>query len=217
MAEPGDASACSMVEMDVGLPAKAVGRGAACAGRQQPRRGRLGLVNGTRLLRLGAGLLVLLLAGCGYRLLGVGNGALPANGVRSVAVPVFANLSGEPELEQRLTAAVRREFLNDGRLQVVTSENADTVLEGTISSYQLQALAFDALDNATQYRLRLTLDTTLRSRSTKQIMQRQQFSAVQEYRLPQGISGRETARQRALEVAARQLAQQLVKIILEGF
>lgn len=201
----------------MGVPANALVEKAASSGRGRTARGGLARLTHGGLPALCLGVTLLLLSGCGYRLLGMGNGALPANGVRSVAVPVFANISGEPELEQRLTAAVRREFLNDGRLQVGTSENADTLLEGTISAYHLQALAFDALDNATQYRLRLTLDTTLRSRSTQQIMQRQQFSAVQEYRLPQGISGRETARQRALEVAARQLAQQVVKIILEGF
>ena len=77
----------------------------------------------TRLLALLA--LALVLAGCGYSL----RGSLPGH-IRTVAVPVFANKTQQPAVENFLTRAVVDAFVTSGRLKVVRPEEADSILEG---------------------------------------------------------------------------------------
>ena len=60
-----------------------------------------GLSNCVMTQRLALLALVLVLAGCGYSL----RGSLPAH-IRSVAVPVFANKTQQPAVENFLTRAV---------------------------------------------------------------------------------------------------------------
>ena len=63
--------------------------------------------------RLLVGLVVVAMwaVGCGYHLTGTGTG-LPSH-IRSIAIPIFANNSTEPEIELSLTEAVRDEFIED--------------------------------------------------------------------------------------------------------
>jgi len=72
--------------------------------------------------------LVLLLAGCGYRLAGGGS----SGSGRTLAVPVFRNESSEFRIEQRLTEAVRRELIGQTRFRVVPEGPGDLVLDGRV-------------------------------------------------------------------------------------
>jgi hypothetical protein len=45
-------------------------------------------------------------------------GHLPA-GAKTIAIPVFSNKTLEPIVEEELTPAVIREFMKDGRIEVV--------------------------------------------------------------------------------------------------
>ena len=77
------------------------------------------------LATLAAVLLVPLSAGCGYSL----RGNLPGH-LKTVAVPVFANRTREPAVENIITRAVVEAFTTNGRLHVVRPEEADAILEG---------------------------------------------------------------------------------------
>src|SRR5436853_297995 len=59
---------------------------------------------------------LMLLAGCGYGLVGSQNNLLPAT-VKTIAVPAFVNKTTRVELEQRVTQAVADEFVSRGRLR----------------------------------------------------------------------------------------------------
>ena len=59
-------------------------------------------------------LAILLAGGCGYSL----RGNLPGH-IRTVAVPVFANKTQHPAVENTLTSAVVDAFVTSGRLKVV--------------------------------------------------------------------------------------------------
>jgi hypothetical protein len=72
---------------------------------------------------------VLLLAGCGYRL-AAPNSALPG-GLKAVSVPVFRNRTAEPAAELAFTRAMRERLERAGRLG---GSDAPGRLEGTILS-----------------------------------------------------------------------------------
>src|SRR5262249_3658667 len=136
-------------------PGRAVDRTAARReGRrraQPPRQHRDARVRGGgRALALG--LLAAAIAGCGYSF----RGNLPEH-IQTVAVPVFANKTGEPRIESLLTNGVVEAFSTNGRLRVVKREDADAVLEGEGIGYSVQSISYDSQANVRQYRLTVTL------------------------------------------------------------
>jgi hypothetical protein len=96
---------------------------------------------------------VLAATACGYSV----RGNLPDH-IKTVAIPVFVNRTAVPAVEAVITGAIVEAFATSGRLRVVSRERADSVLEGEIVGYQLQALAFDPAANVRQYRLVVTLN-----------------------------------------------------------
>jgi hypothetical protein len=118
------------------------GRGRPCGG------ARLAALLTTVALALGA---------CGYGF----QGSLPSH-VKTVAVPIFVNRTQEPAVESTITAAVVDAFSSTGRLKVVPLAEADSILEGEIVGYALQALAYDRQLNIQEYRLVVTLNVRFR-------------------------------------------------------
>src|SRR5215467_2938034 len=85
----------------------------------------------------------LLLAGCGYTLVGKSNNLLPPT-VHTLMVPAFVNKTTRVELEQRVTQAVADEFVSRGRLRLVRAEkDADVILRGSIDSFGIYPIAFN--------------------------------------------------------------------------
>ena len=165
---------------------------------------------------LGILLAVILLNGCGYGLVGRGPGGLPAH-ITSVAIPIFANNTLEPEIEKEITSAVRREFIQDGRLKVVAKAKATALLEGQLESYVLDPVAFDAFDRATQYRVVIGVHVSFKDLVKEKVLLDQKFSAREEFTVASTIVSREAAKVTSRQVAARELAGQLLNLILEGF
>ena len=87
---------------------------------------------GMRNNRIKALVLVLLaccsLSSCGYHF--SGTGAIVPEGVRTLAVPVFFNETNEPYVDVEVTQAVVEEFMTDGRLKIVSLEEAELALRG---------------------------------------------------------------------------------------
>lgn len=106
---------------------------------------------------LGLVLVALLLAGCGYST----RGGLPAH-IKTVAVPIFKNKTQEPAVENVITAAVVNAFVTSGRLKVVPIDGADSILEGEITGYSVDSIAFNPQINVTEYRLRVTVNIRFR-------------------------------------------------------
>ena len=83
--------------------------------------------------------------GCGYTT----QSSLDDN-YQTIFVSAFENVSREYDLQAPLTNAIIRKFLNDTRLEVVSYDDADLVLEGVITDYSLKGLTYDADDRVTR-------------------------------------------------------------------
>jgi len=103
--------------------------------------------------------LAVLASGCGYTI-GLG-GNLPSH-IKTVAVPIFVNGTQQPAVENFITAAVVNAFVTSGRLKVVPVSQADSILEGEIVGYHLDAIAFNQSVNITEYRLRVRVNIKFR-------------------------------------------------------
>lgn len=86
--------------------------------------------------------------------------------IRKIFIRPIANQTTQYGLEEKLTLKVIDEFVRDGRLAVVNTENeADGVLVCEISRYILQPLQFDANNVAEQFKLWVLLNVCLVDRA----------------------------------------------------
>lgn len=157
-------------------------------------------------------------AGCGYALAGTGRGTLPEN-VRTVYVASFVNDTTRVGIEQRITDAVLNELSARARLKPVADRSAaDAELTGRLTSYDVQAVRFDAQGRAIEYQIAIAAKVTLTDRATeKPLFEEPGFLFRQPYTVPSTTSGYFDVETAALEGLARPFARSLVSTILEGF
>lgn len=163
--------------------------------------------------RSGLLLTILLLTGCGYSL----RGSLPGH-IKTVAVPVFANRTQEPAVENFITRAVIDAFVTNGRLRVVRLEEADSILEGQIVGYRIEALAFDPRANVQEYRLWLTLNLQFRDVRKNVMLWRQEgLQEKADFRVPGQVAQTISREESALRQAAVDIGRAIVNLAVDRF
>ena len=158
---------------------------------------------------------VFLFSSCGYHLSGYGS-TLPPN-IRTISIPVFKNSSSEPNIQREVTDAVRRAFTSDGRLKVADAKKADLLIQGTLTDYQLRAVAFNSEDSVAEYIVRIGVKITAYNRIKKKIIFDQKFTNQWNYRVTASVVDSQLERLSALREAYEDLADTLVSITIEQF
>lgn len=168
---------------------------------------------------LGGGLsaLCILLTGCGYTLVG----ASPATGKTAIrlAVPAVMNLTREPDLERRMTSALRHAIVQTPALELASEQRASHILQGIANQFDAFAISFDASDRVVQFRIESRTRIRLTARQSAQPLLEQEIAAWTEYLVSPSGSVREnaSAREAALVRVSRQFAEKcraLVEITL---
>jgi outer membrane lipopolysaccharide assembly protein LptE/RlpB len=160
--------------------------------------------------------LVLLLGHCGYHLRGTGS-FLPPN-IKRVNIPMFKNMTTRFELDVKLTQSVIDELVGRGKVEVATdSGNADAVLVGEITAFNVNPIAFSNQNVADRYNITVIAKIILRDLTNqKVIFSNPSFVYQEEYEVPSGTSY-ETWENQAISKIAEKFARSLVNTMLEGF
>jgi outer membrane lipopolysaccharide assembly protein LptE/RlpB len=157
--------------------------------------------------------LAVLLGGCGYGFYGT----LPRD-VKTIAVPIFQNLTREPAVEGLITRAVVEAFSTNGRLKVVPASEADAVLDGEVVGYNVFSIAFDKDSNVRQYRLVVSVNLQLRDRRKNEILFKQ--SGVREqvdFRVQNAVSQTISLEETALRAAAVEVGRSIASLTVTRF
>ena len=111
---------------------------------------------------------LLLNTGCSSYKIG---SAIPEE-LRSIAVPVFENSSGFPEIDALVTQYVLREFQREGTMAIKATENASLVLLGALIESRPEALNYDRnyISRASEYSYDVTAEITLVERATGKLL-----------------------------------------------
>ncbi len=160
-----------------------------------------------------------LLASCGYTLVGKANNLL-APTVHTVQVPAFVNHTTRVELEQRVTQAVAEEFVSRGRLKLVNAPaDADVILRGSIDSFGIFPVSFNAQGRATQYQISITANIVLvdHRADDKVLWKNDQYRFAENYQVNAESTDALTEETRAINEIALRFAESLVTNLLEGF
>jgi hypothetical protein len=162
-------------------------------------------------------MLLLLLSGCGYALVGHSNFLDPS--IHTIEVPAFVNKTTRVELEQRVTQAVAAEFVSRSRLQLVTSDpEADAILRGSIDSFGIFPIAFDQ-GRATRYQISITAKIELvdHRKGDKILWKNDEYRFTEDYEVNVGNVDAFDQETRAIQEIAVRFAEGLVTNLLEGF
>ena len=162
---------------------------------------------------LALGLLAAAVAGCGYSF----HGTLPDH-IQTVAVPVFANKTGEPAIESFLTSAVVEAFSTNGRLRVVKREDADAVLEGEVIGYSVQSISYDSQANVRQYRLTVTMNLKLLDmRKSAVLFEEHSLREKADFQVMNAVSQTISREETAVRTAATEIARAIVSLTVTRF
>jgi outer membrane lipopolysaccharide assembly protein LptE/RlpB len=196
------------------LAVLAPGRGSGVACRRSPSSSR----EAWRFSRIAALTAIILAtaAGCGYHLRGTGSSLPP--GIRTIAIPVFRNLTTRYELDIKLTRAVIDEMVARGKVTIpAEAEKADAVLEGDIVSFSATPVGFTGQTRADRYTITVTAKVVLRERASQRVIfSNPSFVYVEDYEVPPGRDF-ESVETEAIDKVAVKFAASLVVAILEGF
>jgi hypothetical protein len=101
---------------------------------------------------------------------------------------------------------------------VTSVDRADAILEGEITSYLLQSIAFDAAANVRQFRLTVTLNLRFRDvRRNEVLFQRGGYSDRADFAVPASVAETISASESALQQAATEIARSVVSFAIERF
>lgn len=163
--------------------------------------------------------LLMLFPACGYHFSGTG-GIVP-EGVKTISVPVFFNATNEPYVDVEVTQAVVEEFMTDGRLKVISLEDAELALRGKVTSYEVTPLSYDPASFVQQYRVLLVVEARLEDVRSKKILWQEagiQSSLISDYPVKIGdIRATRVAKDAAIKKASQDIAWTLRSRVLEGF
>ncbi len=158
-----------------------------------------------------------LLSGCGYALVGTGNILDPS--LKTLYVPAFVNRTTRVEIEQRVTQSVADEFVSRGRLRLVNSaKDADIILRGSMDTFNLAPVGFEQ-GRATQYQISITANIELldHRHEDKVLWKNDQYRFVENYQVNLESTDSFDQESRAIREIAQRFAQSLVANLLEGF
>jgi len=164
--------------------------------------------------------------GCGYAL--VGRGVVVEAGIKKIGVPTFANATGKPALDQKITQRVIEELLRRGRFDVVQERTGvDALVEGELLRYDAQPVGFSAeatgggtgtTTQASRYAITLTAKIRYgKVGATEPIWSNDAFQFRDEYEVgadPASFFDRE---EQAIDRLATSFARSLVAAMLEAF
>ena len=88
-------------------------------------------------------------------------------GINSIAIPSFENETTEYDLDERLTENTVEGFVQNHSLKVLTQNDADVVLYGTITKYSRKAYTYDEQENIKEYISEIYVKVWLEDKSKK--------------------------------------------------
>jgi len=158
----------------------------------------------------------LLAASCGYQLVGTG-GQFPA-GVDKIAVPIFANETKNTEIARLITNSFIRELLATGRVSVVPVEEAQAELLGTVKRYEVERITFDVDRTDLQNRMVVAIDVALLLKGDEiPVFDEENVVRTEEYRVVGDLALERKEEDRARVEISRELGQQVIALMTEGF
>ena len=149
-------------------------------------------------------------AACGYRF----SPGLP-DGVRSVRLAVRDDTVARAGLHPAVVASLRRALLRLGAVRVGDEAGAQADVEGTITEYANEAIAFDSTDVGRRFRVRVTAVFRVRGPGEATPHQLEPIWGEAYYSAGAGVSATKGAEDEGAGRAIRDLAERVAARIVQ--
>ncbi len=128
-------------------------------------------------------------------------GASVPEHIKTIAIPVCNDRSGagEPGLPQTFTDKLTQKFIDDNTLQVTDRQNANAVLECTITSLSDAPAVITGGENVDTRRMTVTVQATYKDLVKRKTVFDKSFSEYSDYPSDGGLSARSTAIDEAVD------------------
>ena len=156
-----------------------------------------------------------LFSGCGYHLVGMGS-SLPSH-LKTISIPVFKNTSSQPEIHRELTSAVLKTFINDGRLKLAKKDDADLIMDATLTYYQKRNVSFGSQDLVSNIILEFRVQLKVTDQVKNKIFIEKEVKTQWDYKSTSDIAATERARLKALDLGFQDLGRRLVSLLIDQF
>lgn len=156
---------------------------------------------------------VLLIAGCGYRF--SGGGGLPGN-VSRVCVKMLENRTVETGVESLLTNDLIYEFTRSGTFSP-DEKKADACLSGVVASISRATVSRVGIHTSQERRVTLTMALRLTDSAGQVIWSAKGLSDNEEYQVVPDKPTTERNRRAAIEVLSRRLAEKVYQQLTNDF
>lgn len=161
-------------------------------------------------------ILLTALTACGYHIAGKGGG-MPGN-IATISIPFLKNQVQKPDVETVITTSLVDEFVKSGIVKVV-EEDADAVLNGTITGYDLTPVSFNKNDVIQEYRLTIKLDISLvRKSDGKVLWEGKNITDYEDFKVTTtDVTATKSAELDAVKKMAKDTARLIKERMLEDF
>ncbi len=161
-------------------------------------------------------LLLLLSAGCGYRVTNGQTGRLGT--ARTVWVPFFTNETISPTAQTVLRRAFYEELHALRGLTPAESEaRADLVMKAKLVKYAGKAVSFNPLDQALVYSLALDVELEIARSGDVPPLWKGQLSGSRQYPANSDLARQRNAEEQALDAVARTIAHSFISALEESY
>ncbi|OIN97579.1 hypothetical protein AUJ66_02745 [Candidatus Desantisbacteria bacterium CG1_02_38_46] len=154
----------------------------------------------------------LFFGGCVY----VGPSILPSY-IKKININTFANESFRPDLDEKITSAVTREFIADGRLITTGEDESDAILFGEIKRYALEPLSYTEKMNVEEYKVRIIINIWLKDLKQNKILWRE--DNIESWAAASSTQGglEIKVENEAINEVVEKLARKVVKRVIDGW
>jgi outer membrane lipopolysaccharide assembly protein LptE/RlpB len=154
-----------------------------------------------------------MLCGCGYH--SVGSATHLPEGIKTLAVPVFATQTEAYHTETVMTEAVIREFAARTKFRI--SSDGDAIVHGTILKEVITPLTYNAsTQESSSFMLTLAVAVTVNDRGGKVLYENKNYVFRQQYQSTTDLPTFIQENPAALQRLSRDFARGLVADVLEG-
>lgn len=156
------------------------------------------------------------LAACGYNFRGKQNN-LPSD-VRTIAIPVLENQTGELRIERTFTDEIIFQFTRSQMLRVVSEGQADAILKAIIKKVETEDVSLSKDQTSKQRRVTITISAQLiRTSDGSVLWENRALEKNRTFTVGSTVQATDQLKQAAITELARDMAQSLHDSVFENF
>lgn len=130
--------------------------------------------------------------------------------IRSIAIPVFDDVSSEFQIREKITSSVIEKFIIDNNLKVVSPEEADSILKGTIERVEDNPVSLRADETAQAFELYVYLKLEYQDRKSKKIIFKKNLRGRGTYSDP-------SQRDEGIDEAVDKISTDVLNLVISGW